>query len=137
VAFARFCLRIKGHSGYKGLAIYLKVCSITLMRYSGGQPSRSVAELLGSRVALTSSGIPKIIPRYHRKEIRKGNLQVIRFWLTLFGVYRIIDFKGNPKISTITDPGVNYDVDPFISFIPNFFHKLRARQFIKDSKMEV
>jgi hypothetical protein len=56
------------------------------------------------RSKLTASGLPTIIPSRDRKLIMGGSAPVIRFWLTLFSVYRVIDIFGELKIQTIVSP---------------------------------
>jgi hypothetical protein len=56
------------------------------------------------RSKLTASGLPTIIPSRDRKLIMGGSAPVIRFWLTLFSIYRVIDIFGELKIQTIVSP---------------------------------
>jgi hypothetical protein len=44
-----------------------------------------------------------MIPSLHRKRIRNGERLVIRLWLSLFSLYRILDIPGKIKLNTITD----------------------------------
>lgn len=60
---------------------------------------------LGPRVSRTKSGIPRIIPAQMRKRIKEGDVAAIRMWMTLFALYRVLEFPGILKLSTITDPG--------------------------------
>jgi hypothetical protein len=48
--------------------------------------------------------LPRIIPVADRALIRSGNATVIRFWSSLFNLYRIFKCPGDIKISTITAP---------------------------------
>lgn len=50
------------------------------------------------------NGLPSIIPVSDRVLIRSGCSSVIRYWLTLFSLYRIISIPGKLKLNTITDP---------------------------------
>lgn len=79
VAFCKFALHLKSKSGLKGLAVYLKVSSTCLIKYVAGAPIKGVASSLGSRVGLTGSGIPTMIPSNHRKAIRRGDHRVTKF----------------------------------------------------------
>jgi hypothetical protein len=45
------------------------------------------------------------MPAFVRIQIRNGNIETIRLWLTFFGMYRVIPFVGKPKFSTILEPG--------------------------------
>jgi len=82
---------------------------------------------LGAAVSRTRRGIPRIINPQHRTLIRLGDVAVTRFWLTLFGLYRVIEFDGQLKLKTITDPGV--DLSGFrgrwVQWIPTFYEKAR------------
>ena len=83
------------------------------------------SRVYGAAVAM-SGGVPSVIPKDHRKLIRSGDSRVIRFWLTLFGLYRILPFPGKMKLSTITDPGKDFDIMPYVDFIDIF--KARIHQ---------
>lgn len=77
-------------SGYPFLASYLKAASVYLMQSVGGMRIEDCCAL-GPKVARTRGGLPVIIPSADRVEIRKGNRTMIRFWLTLFGLYRVLE----------------------------------------------
>jgi hypothetical protein len=87
--------------GPKGLVKYTKVCSIILQQAAGGQRIEDLSSI-GPRVARTASGLPRIINKAHRALIRKGDPNVIRMYLTLFGIYRVVEFTGKVDLSTIT-----------------------------------
>lgn len=90
--------------GVSGVVRYLKVCSVYLQQSVGN--FRVVdATALGPKVRRTKSGIPTIIPAQQRKRIRDGDVKVIRFWMTLFALYRVLEFSAPIKLRTITDPG--------------------------------
>jgi hypothetical protein len=127
LAFARFALRMLRNSGSKGLAIYLKTCHTLLVKSVAGSPIKGVASSLGHRVAVTSGGLPTMIPSVHRKAIRRGDTNVIRFWSSLFSIYRVLDYFGRPKISTITSPGKSFKMKKYADFIPVFFAWLAPR----------
>lgn len=57
-------------------------------------------------VARTRGGLPRLIPPRHRALIRARDPQVIRFWMTLLGLYRVLSFPGKLDLSSITSPGV-------------------------------
>jgi len=124
-AFAKFVQRLSRSSGTRGLAMYLKTCQILLMKYVSGDKVPN-SRTYGVAVAM-SGRIPSLIPKDHRKEIRRGNRSVIRFWMTLFGLYRILPFKGRMKISTITDPGKDFNIIPYVDFLPFFLARLHQK----------
>lgn len=91
------------HGGIKFLVIYLKACSSMLQQVIGGQRLYDLKPF-GARVGRTHNGFPSIIPAIHRCSIRNGDIWTIRFWATLFGLYRVLEFPGKVKLQTITDP---------------------------------
>lgn len=130
-SFSRDARRIYRYSGPKGLAIYLKASTVLLMKAVSGDRITDHAPL-GTRVACTKDGFPKIIPLAHRKAIRRGSSRLIRLWLTMFGLYRVIDFRAKFSVKTIVTPGPLY-VNRFSEFIPHFIlmgkFKLRVKQW--------
>jgi len=107
VSFARRSNQIRNSSGLSGLAAYLKTCKLMLMQ-ALADPSRKVAgQLLGKHaVAKTRGGIPRIIPKVHRKYIRKGDAMYIQFWMTLFSLYKVFELKPKYKLHSIYRSGV-------------------------------
>lgn len=91
-------------SGRPGLVLYLKACNVLLMQSTGGMILKGTRDL-GVAVSRTSDGIPRIIPRVMRNMIRQGDRNALRIWLSLFSLYRVIDYPGSLKLSTITEPG--------------------------------
>lgn len=122
---ARFCFHCHSlyiHNGYTGLVKYLKTSQVLLQQAIGGYVVPDSLEL-GARVTRSRSGLPYFIPAYQRILIKKGDIPTIRFWMTLYGIYRIIQCKGVLKLSTIIDPG-----PPIKSRYLN-----RFRAFVKES----
>jgi len=123
--WAKECARQAKHQGPKGLILWLKTINVLVM---GGLPGSKVKP--GSRevskvaVAVSSDGLPRIIPKQDRRAIRRGDLGTIRLWLTLSGSYRAINLVGSPKVSTITDPGVT--ISPPLA---RFFETFLKREF--------
>jgi hypothetical protein len=103
--FARFVTRMKRQNGDRGLALYLKTCNVSLMRYLG-EEKRVQPRLIGSAVSQTRSGIPRMIPGNHRLRIKQGDRGVIRLWLGFCTLYRVLNFKGKMSFKTVTAPGV-------------------------------
>jgi hypothetical protein len=104
--YAKNVRRIYKASGPRGLAIYLKAAYVLTQHAAGGQKAKS-PWALGANVSRTRRGIPRIINPQHRRLIYQGDIGVIRLWLSLFGLYRVIEFKGALKLKTITAPGLN------------------------------
>lgn len=92
-------------AGRFSLVRYLKACQVTLMQVCSGGPVAKSSEL-GGKHRRAKGGIPSLIPVYHRVAIRRGDISVLRFWLSLLGVYRLIEVKGKLSLETITAPGV-------------------------------
>jgi len=123
--YSRNAVKLYRRTGYRGLAIYLKTCYLLLQHAAGGQIARSPWEL-GCNVSRSRSGIPRIINSNHRKLIASGDVDTIRFWLTLFGLYRVLPFKGKLKLKTIYEPGK--DINSFLvvwkAWVPTFLKRL-------------
>lgn len=85
--------------GRKGAVLHLKALHIGLMQVLGGYvPKKSASPIRYSR---TGSGLPRVIPIDHRKRIRANDGTIIRLWLSLFSLFRVLDFEGLYKFETI------------------------------------
>jgi hypothetical protein len=105
--------RIAKHSGLKGLVLYLKACQVLLQQVVAGYKVIDLAELK-VRPSRNRAGVPLIIPAGVRVLIsRDRHIPSIKLWMTLLGLYRILDFKGVLSFSTITDKGPDLS-----SFLP-------------------
>jgi len=104
--FCRFCFTTFRKQGTRGLCLYLKTAQVLLMQALPGSLLKAGSREIGKvAVSRTHLGLPRLIPKQHRARIRNGDPIITRFWLTLFGIYRILEFKGKPNLSTITDCG--------------------------------
>jgi len=84
---------------------YLKACQVSIQRVIAKSPYRTLRELEPDLpFPRLYSGLPSLIPLSDRRLIRQGHLGVIRFWLTLFGIYRVLKGPLKSKLNTITDP---------------------------------
>jgi hypothetical protein len=72
-------------------------------------------------VGRSRSGIPRLIPRTHRMKILSGDVRVIKLWMTLLGLYRVLGFVGRVSTDTITRPGKMISGDTIVSF-QRFIH---------------
>jgi len=121
--WAKECARQARHQGPKGLILWLKTINVLIM---GGLPGSLVKpgsrEISKVAVAVSSDGLPRVIPKQDRRAIRRGDLNTIRLWLTLSGSYRAIEFEGPAKISTITDSGSPISL-PLFRFFETFLKK--------------
>jgi len=101
--FAWHCGWIMKTQGVRGLCLRLKAYSVLLMSVTAGKKHKDVT-VLGPAVSRTKTGLPRIIPVEHRRRIRSGDHLIVRAWLSLFGLYRVLDFKGVFSVDTITAP---------------------------------
>lgn len=119
ISILRTCYRLGRRQGQGGLARYLKACSIYVMRYVAGDALHNSFEFKTS-VSLTRGGIPRVFPPVWREAIRRGDMKIIKLTLTVCGLYRVLDFKGELKLSTITSPGTFVISKELEAFLPRF-----------------
>jgi hypothetical protein len=136
--FSKFVVVMIEKQGQKGLAIYLKSANVSLMRYLSGNRIVNPRDA-GSAVSLSHGGIPRVIPGNHRLRIIQGDLGVIRLWLGMFTLYRVLDFRGTMSIRTITGEGryiSKFFLEEWWLFVSNSFIKsiisLGGRKFRTD-----
>jgi hypothetical protein len=112
--------------GSRGTAIYLKTCYLVTQHIAGGMKDQSPWDL-GANIARTRFGIPRIINRRHRLLLAKSDAGTIRLWLSLFSLYRVLEFKGRLKLKTITEPGKNISMfmPRWEFWVPVFYEKIR------------
>jgi hypothetical protein len=134
IVFLRHTCKLFRNNGAKGTCLILKVYAVTLQQSIGGHVVKDLTELK-FRVARTNRGIPRIIPIQMRQAIREGDTGTIRFFLCLFNLYRMIEFKGDYRLAslskTIISPAktgkdfvsLRYEI---LQFIPLFFKWLTA-----------
>jgi hypothetical protein len=92
--------------GSKYTIAYLKAGQLAIQKAIAGTPVKSLNEINPDLPfeAVASCGLPSFIPLRDRRLILKNKSSaVIRWWLTLFAVYRVIFTPGILKLSTITD----------------------------------
>lgn len=129
IVFLSNCNKIRNDAGMKMLVIYLKACFVLTQQASGGMVLLDMSPL-GTRFKRTSKGLPKIIPALHRSFIREGNPLYIKFWLTLFSLYRILDIPFKLKLQSITDPSTmdsGYVLPMIGQYLPVFIKALIKR----------
>lgn len=115
--------------GRKGLVLYLKTSAVLLQQSISGHYHPDGMDI-GARISRTSYGLPRIISANHRILIRNkrpGYTILIKFYLTIFSIYRVLPLEGIPKLSTITDPGKLYNLNSFTKYMHMF-----KKAFIKD-----
>jgi len=101
--FTGYIYSMYKHHGDVLTVKYLKASQLAVQKAIGKDPINSLCDLepqiLHSR--LSGFKLPAIIPSRDRKLIQGGSESVIRFWLTLFSVYRVITIPGQLKLQTI------------------------------------
>jgi hypothetical protein len=92
--------------GGKYTVAYLKFGQLAIQKAIAGNKLRSLKEVEPNLnlPRLSTSGLPRYIPLSDRRAILNKSTSVIRYWLTLYALYRIINIPGNLKLNTITDP---------------------------------
>nr|WAY16621.1 putative RNA-dependent RNA polymerase [Binucleate Rhizoctonia mitovirus 9] len=132
VVFLRHIHFLFRNNGSKGACLILKVYAVTLQQSIGGHVVKDLTELK-FRVSRTNRGLPRIIPTHHRQMIRAGDPAVIRFYLSLFNFYRMIEFTGDMRLVSLTKSIISPAnvKEGFLSlkaellaFIPLFYKKL-------------
>jgi hypothetical protein len=124
----RFLINInhlKQHNGLPGVVKYLKGCSVLLQQMIAGYKIPDSSPL-GLRIKRTRSGFPVIIPRNDRISIISGGTAVMRLYLTLFSIFRNIEYSAKVSFKTITAPYTGtsnlefFTTDEITSFLKNF-----------------
>lgn len=126
--FARFAQSMVRSQGQKGLAMHLKAANVTLLRYVAGEPLTN-PRLAGAAISCTHTGLPRLIVGAHRLRIKQGEVGVIRFWLGLFTLYRVLEFRGKVSFNSVIGPGRYLPVafmQEWIGFIPSFVRSVVA-----------
>lgn len=107
-SFAFHLAAIWRTQGVPGIVKRLKVSQVLLMQALAGRKHRS-AQSVGVAIARSSGGFPRLIPAIHRRRLLSGDVRIIRYWMTLLGLYRVLEMPGKVKINTITDPSTMKD----------------------------
>nr|UPW42181.1 MAG: putative RNA dependent RNA polymerase [Sichuan mito-like virus 39] len=118
-------------NGKPFVAKWLKANAVLLQQSVGGHIHPATQDL-GVAVSRTTRGLPRVIPREMRERIRRKERLVIIGWLTLFNLYRVLEFDGQLKLSTITQPGKiiqGEEIIGFRDFITDVFWPLVAKLF--------
>lgn len=113
---------LRKRMGVKGLCLYLKGCFVLYQQSLGGYILPDSGAVAKFRVSRTNRGLPRLIPRILRIEVRKGDARVLKMISTILNVYRDIKFPGTPKLQTITQAftGDTAILDSMFSYIEPF-----------------
>lgn len=105
VNFGKFLLRMRRHHGDTYVVKYLKSCQLALQKRIAMDSISSLRDLEPDLpLPRLRAHMPGVIPVYDRRSIARDSFNTIRWWLTLFSIYRVIRIPGKLKLSTITDP---------------------------------
>jgi len=91
------------HRGMKGMVLYLKACQVLFQQSLGGMRLGSDLNELKVRPSRTKAGMPRIVPAQWRFQVRQGDTLIMKLIMTLLALYRVLEFPGKLKLSTITD----------------------------------
>jgi hypothetical protein len=104
VLFGRLLIRIHKNHGSMYVVKWLKSSQLAIQKLIAGSAVESLRALEPDLpLRRLVNGLPSVIPSYDRKAIRNGSFSVIRWWLTIFSFYRVLEAPGKLKLSTITD----------------------------------
>jgi hypothetical protein len=145
--FSVYLYRMYKTNGAEQVVKYLKAAQLAVQKSIGKDGINNLKDLDPSvmRSKLTGYGLPVIIPSRDRKLINGGHVTIIRFWLTLFSVYRVIDIKGILKIETIVTP-LTADISKYsvvVSQFCNFLNRsavtsmMNTRHLLKEGKLRL
>lgn len=97
--------KIYKHEGSKGVVLFLKNSQVLIQQSLAGYKLES-QNPLKRRIRVDRTGIPLWIPLSHRSILRlRKDIGLVRFWLTLTGLYRVISCPPNLDLSSITSDG--------------------------------
>lgn len=104
--FGQYLLRLNRHNGSTFVVKYLKAAQLALQKRIAGQKLSSLRTLESDLPLprLTKSGLPNVIGLRHRRAIYSQSYIIIRLWLSLFSIYRVLRIPVKGKLATITDP---------------------------------
>lgn len=91
--------------GTRGLVLRLKNSMLLIQQYVAGDPSPG--HRFGHPVR-TTHGLPKWLPLHSRSAIRQGSKKVLRFWLSILYIYKVIEmpYKLSDAVKTILTPAL-------------------------------
>lgn len=104
--FGSFIIKMTRNHGEVYTVKYLKACQLAIQKKLAGQPFSSLREIEPDYnfPRLSKSGLPSIIGTVDRASICNNSYRIIRLYLSLFSIYRVIKLPFNPKLATITSP---------------------------------
>jgi len=125
--FSKFLIKMTKNHGEMYTVKYLKASQLCIQKKIAGQPFKSMREVEPDYnfPRLSKSGLPSIIRLQDRSSICNNSLRIIRLWLSIFSLYRVIKVPFNPKLSTITEKfsGSHYILDDFNRWLTSNSYK--------------
>lgn len=114
--FLQFIFKMKKNHGATFTIKWLKACTVCLQKRLGEDRISSLREIEPNLpLPRLINGFPAIINRQDRQLIKSGNVHIIRYWHSLFSLYRVLQIPGKLKLETITAP---FSGDPnFLSLL--------------------
>jgi len=135
--FGVFILKMNKNHGEVYTVKYLKAAQLCIQKKLAGQPFSSMREIEPDYnfPRLSKSGLPSVIKITDRASICNNSFRIIRLYLSLFSIYRIIKIPFNPNLKTITDSfgGSKIHLDDFNNWL-NSNSNLLLQKF---SKLEI
>lgn len=103
--FINLVLNLKKNHGDDFTIKWLKACYVAIQKAQAGDNLASLRALEpGLPLPRLINGIPAFIGPKDRHYIKSGHVSVIRFWSSLFSIYRVLKCTYKLKIETITNP---------------------------------
>lgn len=123
--------------GNKGLCLYLKVCSVAMQQSLSGYNLKNISTISGPRIRRTRSGLPRIIPRNSRLIINKFSTTsfiYMRYYLSIFYLYRCIYFRPNGSLKSIINPirNPNWYIKDLKFYIEIFLSLFIPMKYLQD-----
>lgn len=103
--FGKFLIKMTKNHGATYTVKYLKAAQMSIQKRLSGSKLRSLRSIEPDYnfPRLSKCGLPNVIKTLDRRHICSNNLKIIRLYLSIFSIYRIIKIPFNPKLNTITD----------------------------------
>lgn len=110
--FGVFIMKMTKNHGEVYTVKYLKACQLCIQKKLAGQPFSSMREIEPdfNFPRLSKSGLPTVIKTTDRASICNDSYRIIRLWLSVFSIYRVIKIPFSPKLNTITDKFSGSDI---------------------------
>lgn len=122
--FLSLVLRYSRNHGNTSAIKWLKCCYVALQKAQANDNLPSLRHLEpGLPLPRLINGLPAFILSADRAAIKRGEVPIIRFWSSLFSVYRVLECTYKLRLNSITDP-YNGDVQFLNEFKDSARHSL-------------